>query len=236
MRNYDTVNPEVYERRFLDIPRERYLDHHWLPRFIRAIENYCDARKVLDLGCGTGRYTQIIEKFAKEVTGVDISERFLQYARETYGLPHLICGDAHHLSLDDTFDVVTTFGLFEYIDRDRVMREIDRVLIPGGYLIVATVNKYGFGRMLRRLRRSILQKKPQVMEPSKGEMLTHFKRHHFEIIEVQMTDGLIWLPDFLDRMMGEQIYMLIEKIFHFIGTNPLSNTMLFIAKKQNATN
>jgi len=50
-------------------------------------------------------------------------------------------------------------------------------------------------------------------------------------VKLMMDDGSIFLPDFLDKAIGSKTYHLVEKIFHFLGKNPFSNVLLFLAIK-----
>ena len=65
-------------------------------------------------------------------------------------------------------------------------------------------------------------------EPSNKEMFKQFKDNGFELIEYNMADGLIWLPNFLDQLFSKRIYHLIENFFKIFGRNPFSNVMLFV--------
>jgi len=53
-----------------------------------------------------------------------------------------------------------------------------------------------------------------------------------KLIWYKMDDGLIFLPNSLDRIIGNKVYSVIEKTFKSIfGKNPLSNVMLFLLQK-----
>lgn len=92
------------------------------------------ARRVLELGCGTGRLLARIH--APVRIGVDISPAMLARARQR-GLA-VVAGDAEALPFADrSFDaVLAPRGLFRYLDYERAFRECARVLAPGGRLAV----------------------------------------------------------------------------------------------------
>ena len=97
--------------------------------------------RVLDAGCGTGRFTAAIEAAGAEVTGLDRDPAMLHLARRrTRGV--LLRGDAHALPFDDhTFDIAVAITLLEFADRaHRVIEELVRVTRPGGRIAVATIN------------------------------------------------------------------------------------------------
>ncbi len=46
-----------------------------------------------------------------------------------------------------------------------------------------------------------------------------------------MDDGLVWLPEILDRSIGKKVYVFMEKLLKPAGRNPFSNIMLFVCRK-----
>lgn len=106
-----------------------------------------NARKVLDLGCGTGvtAIAEARERPLAEVIGVDISHQMLVRAERARdrcepGVARRITfveADAARLPFADaTFDVVTGHSfLYLLPDRDAVLAEVRRVLRPGGRAI-----------------------------------------------------------------------------------------------------
>jgi len=233
--NYDRIDPEQYKRMYDLIPREIYMKKHWRPLIEKRIEKYCKDKNVLDLGCGYGRYTTIIKKYASNVIGLDISRRWLNYLKNEKGISNIIRADAHNIPLkNETFDVIVSIGLFEYINRKIVIKEMNRILKPTGLCIISVPNKYSAGRIVGKLICKVFRGEYSPNEPSRKEMLKLFEDNGFELIEYRMDDGLIWLPDSdsLGQLFGKRIYHLIESFFKIFGRNPFSNVMLFIAKKR----
>ncbi|MCX9084517.1 MAG: class I SAM-dependent methyltransferase [Candidatus Methanoperedens sp.] len=231
MANYDKVDPECYDTMYYTIPREIYMREHWRPLIEKKIESYCAQKNVLELGCGTGIYTEMINKYTNKVLGTDISGKMLIYTKNKKGLSNLIRIDAHKIPLRTrSFDVIITMGLFEYIQRDVVITEMKRILKQNGICILSVPNKYSACRIFGKLSK-IFGKKPNQDDPSKIEMLKLFSESGFELIEYKIDDGLIWLPDTLDRLIGKRLYNLIETVFKIFGENPFSNVMLFVIRK-----
>jgi malonyl-CoA O-methyltransferase len=92
------------------------------------------ARRVLELGCGTGRLLARIH--APVRVGVDIAPAMLAQARRR-GLA-VVHADAHALPFAaGSFDaILAPRGVFRYLDYERAFRECARVLAPGGRLAV----------------------------------------------------------------------------------------------------
>lgn len=233
MRIYDNIDPEQYETRHKRMPREGYSRQHWCPVVITASSEYCQSKLVLDLGCGTGIYTRIIAEHG-HVLGLDISKVMLSYAKSKHPSLNLALADAHHIPLKtESMEVVVSIGLFEYIERTTVLEEINRVLNPDGICIILCPNKYSAVRMPFKLISKVLGRQYLPKEPSYGEMLKLFKQNRFKVIESRMDDGLIWLPNFLDKLCGRKIYLVIENLFRLFGRNPFSNVLLFVVRKKN---
>jgi SAM-dependent methyltransferase len=98
--------------------------------------------EILDLGCGTGEITRRLARRYPQalVTGIDILESNLAFARrDSAGLGDRVRyrqGDAFALDLADaSVDLVVCRHMSQAVpDFPRVLREVDRVLRPGGWL------------------------------------------------------------------------------------------------------
>lgn len=97
--------------------------------------------RLLDLGCGTGRFTiPIAEKLRYRVTGADSSEEMLDKAREkdTEGQVQWDLMDARNLTYpENSFDIVFMSHLLHHVDEpSAVIRGCWRVLSGGGIIII----------------------------------------------------------------------------------------------------
>ncbi|MBF0216878.1 MAG: class I SAM-dependent methyltransferase [Candidatus Omnitrophica bacterium] len=98
--------------------------------------------RALDMGCGTGGNTAFLKMFAPDVTGVDISENALGYAKVNYPGCNFVRGDIRRVSemfREGTFKLVTIFNVLyhEWVpDEAEAIREAYRVLSPGGFLVM----------------------------------------------------------------------------------------------------
>lgn len=230
--NYDKMDPVIYEKKYDLISRENYMKEHWRPLIERQIEKYCKEKIVLDLGCGTGIYTKIIDKYAHIVYCMDINKNWINYVKNEKETSTVILADAHKVPLKKkTVDAIVTIGLFEYVNREIVIKEMNRILKSDGFCIIVVPNKYSLYRTIIKLISKIMGKKYDLSEPSKKEMLKLFNDNGFELIQFTMNDGLIWLPNLLDEYIGKKLYFLIEKLIGTFGENPYSNLMLFIVRK-----
>jgi SAM-dependent methyltransferase len=95
---------------------------------------------VLDVGCGTGRWLRRYQALGFQATGVDATLGMLELAAERGTTAPLIASEATHLPFADAkFDCVSDITVIQHIPRSlqpRALREMVRVLKPGGRLIL----------------------------------------------------------------------------------------------------
>ncbi len=98
--------------------------------------------RVLDIACGSGEMVELLVKRPDVdfVVGLDLSWQMLEYAvrKRKFDKSAYVMGDAESLPFPDgTFDSVTiAFGIRNFPDKPRSLKEIHRVLKPGGVLAV----------------------------------------------------------------------------------------------------
>ena len=132
------------------------LDFWWRERASEIVRQWQPTR-VLDLATGSGDLALTIARKLPdaEIVGADFSAEMLTIARAK-GLPQTVVADALHLPFpDESFDVVTVaFGLRNMEDWGGALREMARVLVAGGHLLVLDFSLPGGG--LRRIYRAYL--------------------------------------------------------------------------------
>ncbi len=104
-------------------------------------------KRVLDIATGIGYGAHLLATTGKaaEVVGVDVAEDAIRQARERYGNSNTQYSVIEPGVLpyhNDRFDVVVSFETIEHTsDRGLFLRELHRVLAPGGLLVISTPNK-----------------------------------------------------------------------------------------------
>ena len=111
----------------------------------------------LDLCTGTGKLAHELLSYTRpggRIIGVDFSEAMLEQARKLEPEVEFRLGDVSRLSDPDaSIDAVTIgFGLRNLVDREQTLREIHRVLRPGGRLVILEFAPPPSGLLMRAYR------------------------------------------------------------------------------------
>ncbi|MDD3706045.1 MAG: methyltransferase domain-containing protein [Clostridiaceae bacterium] len=130
--DYNSIS-KVYDK-----VREEEIEE--LHSLLQGIE-ICEGTTILDIGCGTGNYTNLLERITgAKVYGLDASEGMLSKAKEKNSKITFVLGDACNLPFEDNyFSFIYMTDVIHHIqDIDKMFYEIFRVLQIGGRVCIAT--------------------------------------------------------------------------------------------------
>lgn len=105
---------------------------------------YCHGRDVLEMACGTGPGLGYFKGISRSLIACDISDSVLRLAQQHYlDRVDIRKLDAVNTGLHENgFDVIILFEAIYYIrDIDLLLKEVHRLLRPGGVFLIATANK-----------------------------------------------------------------------------------------------
>lgn len=96
---------------------------------------------VVEIGCGTGRFSRLIRESTERLVSTDFSMPMLQQGLGT--APVQVCADSQNLPFrDDRFDVCVGVTTFSYVpDKVKALQSIKQVLKPGGRIILIDMNR-----------------------------------------------------------------------------------------------
>lgn len=146
------------EKMLLNNPVRRAIQRHYeIPLFLR-MSHRLDGKNVLEIGCGQGFGIQLILSCfgAATVTGIDLDPDMIALAQRriqpSAGRATAAVGDVTAIQVPDaSFDAVFDFGIIHHVPvwQDAV-REVKRVLKPGGLFLFEEVSKQALDRWVYR--------------------------------------------------------------------------------------
>ncbi|MFR9729585.1 class I SAM-dependent methyltransferase [Saccharopolyspora sp. MS10] len=137
--NFLTDNPELYEHQFPD-------PENLAARFVLdLLDRYGTGKRLLDVGCGTGRDAAHWVRNGCDVTGVDSSTAMIEHARRRCPEGRFVVQDMRELDLGTDFDVITCLdSAFLYChtnaELDGFLARCRALVRPGGLLIAEMRN------------------------------------------------------------------------------------------------
>src|SRR5437870_5473495 len=200
----ETGTREFYDR----IETHRY-EKEW---HIPEAADFAGARglRVLEIGCGMGTDGAQFARAGADYTGVDLTEAAIELARKRFELSDLHgnfqVADAENLEFpDESFDLVYSHGVLHHTpDTARAVREIHRVLKPGGRAIVMLYHRGSYNyrvgiRVLRRAGARLLKREVgiKMIHRLTGEPVDSL-REHAQLLKAS-TNGFLSSDEFLSR-------------------------------------
>jgi ubiquinone/menaquinone biosynthesis C-methylase UbiE len=149
----------------------RTLDEHRYqvhPQLASAVEfEKSKGKRILEIGCGCGSEAERFARAGASYTAVDLTNAAVNITQRRFQLAGLkgnfTQGDAENLPFaDDSFDIVYSHGVLHHTpDTPRTIREVHRVLAPGGRAVIMLYNQNSFNyqvnlSVVRRLRARLL--------------------------------------------------------------------------------
>lgn len=122
-----------------DFGRRYVLDPIMLPRALAA-----NAKTMLDVGCGEGRFCRMLKTHGVACTGIDPTPALISRARELDNQSTYVEASGEALPFDnESFDLVVAYlSLIDMPEISAPIAEMARVLAPGGTLLVANLNGF----------------------------------------------------------------------------------------------
>lgn len=116
------------------------------PQAANALVEFAEIKKkskVLDIACGPGYVASLAAKKSRDVTGIDFSTGMIQKAKAFFPEINFLVMDAEELLFNDqSFDVVLmNFGILHFAHPEQAIKEVFRVLKPGGTFLFTMWNK-----------------------------------------------------------------------------------------------
>ncbi len=176
----------------------------------KIVQFVYDARNVLEIGCGTGRFINSFRRsfVNKKIYGIDISLNMLKTAKNK-NINNILCSTGENLPFkNNIFDaVVGCYYSFRWLDRKRAYKEINLVLKKDGLLVFDIPNYYTYiiEGFLKNLRSFNILSKIESRASYDSLNLKNFnqeikslKAAGFEVLSITSTPYLPFLRRFID--------------------------------------
>lgn len=163
-----------------------------------ALMNIHPTDRILDLGCGTGWASRRLARMASagEVVGLDVADEMLHRAEEAssdFNNIRYVWGSAENIpALDSLFTkVLSVESFYYYADQNKALRELKRVMAPGGQLFIL-INLYKDNHYSLRW---VGELKVPVQALSEAEYISLLERHGFRNVEAHRIPDRSPSPD-----------------------------------------
>jgi len=186
---------------------------------------------ILDIGCGNGEFAKFINE--KNLIGLDISYKAVKNAKKSINFS--VVGNAIKLPFkNESFDVVLCIETLYYQNKNKMIKEIYRVLKKKGFLILSLGNQNSIRKKIYQLIKKdveeniIYSKNKKKWEEKRYypfELKNLFKQHKFKILTYK---GILFDLPLLSR------YKIIRNFFLFPLGNIFknySNQIVFFMRK-----
>lgn len=201
-------------------------------------------KKILDIGTGKGYLLDVAERMGFECHGVELSSYAAGKAAERFP-GRIFTGTLEQARYPDgTFDVIAMTDLIEHIgDPQGLMKEVRRVLRPGGLVFIITPDTDAATRKMLG-KRWFQYKYEHVVYWNARSLRRLLGSHGFEALAVKHNSKRFRLSYYNDyfkkysflgpvgRMFPRVYALLPKKMREMSFTNPVTGEMLVIAKKK----
>jgi ubiquinone/menaquinone biosynthesis C-methylase UbiE len=181
------------------------------------------ARRVLDLGAGTGKLTRALLNRGLEVTAVDPSGGMLAELRRVLPDVPALAGSAEAIPLPDrSVDAVVVGQAWHWVDAARAVPEVARVLTPGGRLGLIWNVRDGRADWVRRIGQilddRVSRRAPEVGPPFGAVETRHFRWTH-RISSDQLLD-LVASRSYVILMPSDERAAVLAQVRQLMATHP----------------
>jgi len=165
---------------------------------------------ILDVGCGTGCMVDTLREAGYRAFGVDKSKAMVEFSKTKYPKSNIKLGDA---TLPMTFDRGTFTHIlclhktiYEFPDKVAFFRNCYHWLVPGGYLVIHTINASKFDPIIPAGKPALLENPQQYASERITDTVIDFAdfkyKSAYDFTKVDQTNKVIHTETFTDKQTG----------------------------------
>jgi len=202
--------PSEYDDAFMDKMAGAYLEQtRWTKLRLSALLPLVEPHpgdRILDLGCAAGALTHFFSQYGATVTGVDSEPKAVERARSLF--PDLQFEQADVAGLpqaDHSIDKAVAGDLVEHLDEptlNAMLRELRRVLVPGGTLSIYTPNPRHLIERLKAHDFVLAQNPTHIGLRTSNQLVAALERNGFKIDRVGWTPSFFPVLRTVERLLG----------------------------------
>lgn len=147
--------------------------------------------KVLELGCGTGTYTNYLHRAGINVSGVDVSDEMLSVAKSKNPAIEYYKSDVHKMPFkDNEYDAIVGFYILQYVNVPQVLNEVYRILKYNGkvgFIEPNVINPLVFAKTKVNIIKKVNNISSEASSFCGYELCKLFKKH-FKDVEIRYIE------------------------------------------------
>jgi len=165
-----------------------YFQQRSVERLLRQCK-FSENAHTLDVGCGTGRWSQFMLARGWKPYGIDIGIQALHYAATAYPKIGFTCGELPWLCFaKESFELVISVTVLQHVNREKqavALQSIYQTIKPGGYLLIcesidsSDTSLHIFGNTFERWNQLFTEAGFQVVKITGSEYLPHVRLFHW---------------------------------------------------------
>jgi ubiquinone/menaquinone biosynthesis C-methylase UbiE len=202
--------PSEYDDAFMDKMAGAYLGRtRWTRLRLSALLPLVDPQpgdRILDLGCAAGALTHFFSERGATVTGIDSEPKAIEKARSLFPDLQFVQADVARLpQADHSIDKAVAGDLVEHLDEptlNAMLRELRRVLVPGGTLSIYTPNPKHSIERLKAHDFVLAQNPTHIGLRTASQLVGALERNGFKVEQVSWTPSFFPVLRAVERLVG----------------------------------
>jgi SAM-dependent methyltransferase len=186
-----------------------------LDKYFMTISKYCNGKRLLEYGCGTGNKSKHWLESGAKVTGIDISKEGIKKAKQNMADTEFDADffvmDAENTTFEEnSFDIIVGTGIIHHLDLKKTYKELSRLLTTEGHIIF--IEPLGHNPFINLYRRLTPRMRTRDEHPLRQKDLTLLERY-FHNVEIDYFSLFTFLAvPFRNIFLFDRLYRLLMEV------------------------